>query len=223
MRNAVLVAVLLLVAGCSRATVGHPESPHPGAPAPSSRTTTATSAPVSSTPPDAGAPVAAVIAWVEAGRRVDAAGYHSATRDGATTELGDDIGFTTPADATGETTCMTEAGALACLVDLTNPPPRPQDVYGAWQGNWVDFDGSSVQVGSAHADPGPFLRGDGPGLPYGAALAFGDYRCRADPAGLICVNYAHRSAARFSAAGITPFGCLHPVPTPPGVGKKFSC
>ena len=51
----------------------------------------------------------------------------------------------------------------------------------------------------------------------------GDYRCRADDSGLVCVNYAHQSAVRFAAAGIQPFGCLKPVPPPDGVGAAFGC
>ncbi len=114
-------------------------------------------------------------------------------------------------------------GALACLVDLADPPPQPADVYGQWKGGWVDFAGPSLEVGSAHGDPGRFTKGTGQELPTGQALAFGDYRCRTDPAGVFCVNYAHRSAAYFSEAGIVPFGCLHPVPPPAGIGEKFSC
>lgn len=102
-------------------------------------------------------------------------------------------------------------------------PPRPAAVYGEWLSGWVDFDGTSVQVGSAHGDPGPFINGDGPELPSGKSLAFGDFRCRTDQIGVFCVNYAHRSAVRFAAAGIEPFGCLQPVPPPEGVGEKFSC
>jgi hypothetical protein len=112
---------------------------------------------------------------------------------------------------------------LACLVDLVDPPPRPQDAYGEWKGGWVDYDGTSVAVGSVHGDPGRFTAGTGPELPYGRVLAFGDYRCRADPAGLFCANYAHQSAVRFSDAGIEPFGCLQPITAPPQVGEMFSC
>ena len=83
--------------------------------------------------------------------------------------------------------------------------------------------GPSIEIGSAHGDPGRFVNGTGPELPYGEALAFGDYRCRSDPAGLYCVNYAHQSAARFSDAGIVPFGCLQKVTPPPDIGEKYSC
>ncbi|MCW2686767.1 MAG: hypothetical protein JWR37_1657, partial [Mycobacterium sp.] len=176
------------------------------------------------TPPPPDTPIAGVIAWIEAGTPVDAAGFHSATRDGATTQLGDDVAFTTPS---GKTTCMTDAkhsgGALACLVQLADPPPRPQDAYGEWIGGWVDFDGSTIEVGSVHGDPGRFSDGDGPQLAYGDSLSFGDYRCRTDPVGLYCVNYAHQSAVRFSDAGIAPYACAKQVTPPADIGVKFVC
>jgi hypothetical protein len=114
-------------------------------------------------------------------------------------------------------------GALACLVDLTDPPPQPADVYGEWKGGWIDFSGLSVEVGSPHGDPGRFNKGTGAELPYGQSLAFGDYRCRADPAGVYCVNYAHQSAVKFDASGIETFGCLRPTTPPTDIGEKFSC
>jgi hypothetical protein len=96
-------------------------------------------------------------------------------------------------------------------------------VYGGWRGGWVDFDGISLKDGSGRADPGPFTVGDGPELASGQSLEFGDFRCRSDETDVFCVNYAHRSAARFAAAGIEPFGRLQPVPPPEGIGQKFSC
>lgn len=168
--------------------------------------------------------MSAVIAWVEAGAPADPGRYHSASRDGDTTDLGQDVAFVTPS---GKTNCMTDSknssGALACLVNLTNPPPRPDDVYGEWKGGWVDYDGTSLQVGSVHGDPGRFAAGTGPELPYGQSLAFGDYRCRSDQSGLFCVNYAHQTAARFSDQGVQPFGCLQPATAPPQVGQMFKC
>jgi hypothetical protein len=80
-----------------------------------------------------------------------------------------------------------------------------------------------VRVGSVHGDPGRFVAGSGAELPYGKSLAFGDFRCRSDQAGLLCVNYAHQSAARFSDAGVEPFGCLQPATAPPQIGEMFSC
>lgn len=230
MRIAALVAFTLLVAGCSHSGGGNSGQP-PTTTQPSggaSATTTAgpsgSKPPAPSVAPAAGAAVSDVIAWIEAGHPADPARYHSATRDGATTPLGGDIAMTATA---GAVSCMTDAkrtaGALACLVNLTSPPPRPDTAYGEWKGGWVDFDGTNLQVGSARADPGPFINGNGPELANGDSLSFGDYRCRADPAGLFCVNYAHQSAVRFAAAGIQPFGCLKSVPPPDGVGTAFSC
>lgn len=220
MRIAVVFGMSLVVAGCAHGGGGQPQPTHTST-SPTPHTTTTSAEP--SAAPAAGAPISEVIAWVEAGRATDVAGYHSATRDGATTDLGDEVAFTSAAGSSGAARCVTTGNTLSCLVDLVNPPPRPPDVYGQWKGNWIDFDGANLQVGSAHGDPGPFLRGDGPEVPDGATLAFGDYRCRADETGLFCVNYAHRSAARLASAGVEPYGCLHPVPPPDGAGKYFSC
>jgi hypothetical protein len=229
MRIAVLIAASVLVGGCSQGVGGDAEQTAPSLSAPA-RTTTSTPRPTTPTtttaakPPDAGAPVADVLTFVESGQPADAAGFHTATRDGTATPLGDDVAFTTPS---GKSQCMTDSknfdGALSCLVDLAIPPLQPPDVYGQWKGGWVDFAGPSIEVGSAHGDPGRFSSGTGPALPYGEAIAFGDYRCRSDPAGLYCVNYAHQSAARFSDAGIVPFGCLQKVTPPAGIGEKYSC
>lgn len=233
MRTVLLIATAMLIAGCSHATVSEPEqtattAAGPGSAKPSPARTSPTGQPRPAAPPPDGAPINEVIGWIEAGRPADPAGYHSATSHGETTELDDDIAFTTAGAAGRGASCITDTGhaggALSCLVNLTDPPPRPDDVYGEWKGNWVDFTGTTVQVGSAHGDPGPFGNGDGAELPDGASLSFGDYRCRADRAGLFCVNYAHRSAVRLAAAGVAPFGCLAPVvPAPEGVGKLFSC
>ncbi|MGE2688858.1 hypothetical protein [Mycolicibacterium pulveris] len=224
MRMAGLIAVSVLLAGCSQSVGGQAERIEPIPPDPGRTTTTAptTTAPVQ--PPEASAPVADVIAWIEAGDPADATQYNVAFREGTTTQLGDDVAFRTP---TSTTQCMTDSsyrdGALVCLVDLADPPPRPADAYGEWKGGWVDYDGTTVTVGSVHGDPGPFTAGVGAELPYGQVLAFGDYRCRADTVGLFCVNYAHQSAVRFSDAGVEPFGCLQPVTAPPQIGQMFRC
>lgn len=164
----------------------------------------------------------AVVAFVEAGQPADPAGFHTATRDGAVTQLEQDIAFVTPL---AETQCITDtqaAGALTCLVDLADPPAQPADSYGKWVGGWVDFDGTTVRVGSVHGDPGRFTLGTGARLDYGRTLRFGDYRCRADPAGLLCINFAHQSGVRLADSGIEPFGCLQPSEEA-GIGQKFSC
>lgn len=230
MRISVLLATSLLVAGCSNATMQpHGQtSTHPGPSAsptssvPSSSSTPKTSA-APTAAPAAGADIGAVISWVEAGTTADPGGFHSATRDGAATDLGADIAFVT-ADRTN---CMTDKdfhGALACLTHPKAPLPRPADSIGHWVPGWVDFEGTTAEVGSVHGDPGRFDNGTGPQLKDGQSLTFGDYRCRADTAGLICVNYAHRTGVRFSDRGIETFGCLKPV-TPPadGFGQQFAC
>jgi hypothetical protein len=229
MRIAGLIAASVLVAGCSQSVGGDAERSAPSLTVPPSTTRAAPSktAPTPTAParpPGPGAPIGAVVAWVEAGAPADPAEYHSATRDGATTDLGEDVAFITPS---GKTNCMTDTkysgGALACLVDLENPPPRPEDAYGEWKGGWIDYDGTSVRVGSVHGDPGRFAAGSGPELPYGKSLAFGDFRCRSDQTGLFCVNYAHQTAARLSDAGVATFGCLQPATAPPQIGEMFSC
>jgi hypothetical protein len=230
MRIAALVAVSLLVAGCSH-TIGRHSEPAPTTTQSSAGTAPTTAVgppgskpPAPSTAPVAGAAISDVIAWIEAGHPVDPARYHTVIRDGATTPLGNDIAFSA---AAGKVVCMTDSkhtgSALACLVDLANPPPRPETAYGEWKGGWIDFDGTNLQIGSARGDPGPFVNGNGPELANGDSFSYDDYRCRADQAGVFCVNYAHQSAARFAAAGIDAFGCLRSVPPPDGVGIAFSC
>lgn len=219
MRTAALVTLTVLVAGCSHGNGGQPANTT--AVSGYSPTTTATPG---GKPPAAGAPISAVIAWIEAGHPVDPARYHTASRDGVTTQLGNDVAFAVPA---AKVACTTDSahtgGTLTCLVDLADPPPRPDTAYGQWKGGWVTFDGTNLQVGAARADPGPFVNGNGPELAAGDTLAYDDYRCRADQAGLFCVNYAHQSAARFSGAGIQQFGCLRSVPPPDGIGIAFGC
>ncbi len=230
MRIAVVVAMSALVAGCSSTS---DDATDRSGTAPPSTSTTALTTPTTSSaptvtasgaqPPSPGASVTEVIGWIEGGTAVDQATFHSATRADQTTDLGQDIAFASPS---GTANCMTDArsdGALACLVDLIDPPPRPADVYGQWKGGWVDFGGMSAEVGSAHGDPGRFGTGTGRELPYGHTLSFGDYRCRSDPAGVYCVNYAHRSAVKFADTGIETFGCLDETTAPADVGRKFSC
>ena len=224
MRIAGVIAVTALVAACSQSVGGQPEPP--GSP-PSSATNTPLT-PGATRPPGQGASIEEVIAWIEAGTPADPGGYHEAFSDGQTTRLGDDIAFTAPSGAPNDTTrCITDAlyseGALACLVELDAPAPAPSAAEGLWKAGWIDYSGTRVQIGSLHGDPGPFAKGVGPALAEGQSLAFGDNRCRADATGLLCVNYAHRSAVWISAAGVLPFGCLLPVPPPPETGAAFRC
>jgi hypothetical protein len=233
MRIALVVAVSALVAGCSSGTGGSADHSEPTATtgnttsSSTSKSATQTSTKPSPAPtaaaPAPGAAIADVITWIEAGTAADVSGFRSVTRDGQTTDLGDGVAFIT---AGTEANCITNKyldGALACLVKLTDPPPRPADIDTVWKNNWVDFPGTSVDVGSPHGDPGPFVDGTGAELSAGQTLAFGDYRCRADAAGLFCVDYAQQSAVKMSAAGIEPFGCLKKATPPPDIGLRFSC
>jgi hypothetical protein len=228
MRIAVLAAACALVAGCSTGTPAGTDdaadrtSSSPSS-SPSSTRTSTTASLAPTVAPAAGASVADVIRWIEAGQPADAADFRSVTRDGETTDLGDGVAFVT---AGSESNCVTnrfQDGALACLVKLTDPPPRPPGFETAWKANWVDFSGAGVDVGSPHGDPGPFVDGTGAQLPAGHALAFGDYRCRADAAGLFCVDYAHQTAVKLSASGVEGFGCLQKVTPPADIGLRFSC
>ncbi|WP_099025129.1 hypothetical protein [Mycolicibacterium palauense] len=226
MRIALPLAAVLLVAGCSQAG---DDSSGPISPiAPSTGTgagqTPGTSTATSTAPPADGAPMSAVIAWVEGGRTADPGGFHRVQHDGVGTDLPDDVAFVTPS---GKTKCMTgatnDSAVLSCLVDLADPPPEPPDIYGEWVGDWVDFGGTTLTVGAVHGDPGGFSSGTGARLDDGSALRFGDFQCRADPIGLICVNYAHQSAVRLGPSGVQPFGCLAKVDPPAGIGRKYSC
>ena len=235
MRIAVLLAASVLLAGCSalsgteqRGAQLTPITPSRAAGSPSATTTgsaqTSSTVPESGAPaPESGAPIAEAIRWVEAAGPVDSAEFRVALRGGVSTELGDDVAFTTPSG----TSCMTDArhgsSALACLVDLADPPRQPPDVYGVWKGGWVDFDGATVQVGSAHGDPGRFGAGQGPPLAAGRSLSFGDFRCRTDASSLVCVNYARQSGVYYSDAGIETYGCTRATTPPPGIGVFFDC
>ena len=211
MRIAVMIAASVLVGGCSQGVGGDAEQTEPSVSAPARHDNVDAAhrprRPRRRRPNrrNPGAAVADVIAFIESGHPSDVGQFHTATREGTATQLGDDVAFTTPS---GKSNCMTDSknfgGALACLVDLTIPPLQPPDVYGQWKGDWVDFAGPSIEIGSAHGDPGRFGNGTGPELPYGETLAFGDYRCRSDPAGLYCVNYAHQIGRPVQRRGHRP-------------------
>lgn len=234
MRIAGLIAATALMAACSQSVGGDAEPSGSSQAAPPSGTSaTTTPAPptpgAAGRPPNATAPIGEVIAWIEAGTPADPGAHHVAFLDGLTTRLGDDIAFTAPSGAPDDTTqCITDStyndGALTCLVELDSPTPRPADAEGMWKAGWIDYPGTSVQVGSLHGDPGPFVKGVGPQLAEGQSLAFADNRCRSDATGLFCVNYAHRSAIWISTGGVVPFGCLQPMTPPPAqTGSMFIC
>ncbi|MDW5614702.1 MULTISPECIES: hypothetical protein [Mycolicibacterium] len=227
MRIAALIAMSALVAACSQSVGGEAESSRPSAATPPVTTSPAPTPPVSQQPtaaPAQGASIDDVISWIGAGTPTDPAGYHVAFRDGVTTRLGEDIAFTAPSGAPHSSTqCITSGGALTCLLDLTAPPPRPAQAEGAWKPGWVEFTGTGLSVGSLRGDPGPFLNGAGAQLPPGQSLTFGDNRCRGDATGLLCVNYAHRSAVRLAADGVVAYGCLAEVTPPPESAAAYSC
>jgi hypothetical protein len=220
--------VSVLLAACASGARDDSQTSQQAVPTPSTTrasTTVTSTKPVAppTTAPTKGAPISDVIRWIEAGNPVDPGGFHTASRDGATVALDNEVAFVT---AGTEANCVTNSyqdGALSCLVKLTDPPPRPESLEGVWKGNWIDFAGTTLDVGSTHGDPGPFVNGTGAELAAGQTLSFGDYRCRADVAGLFCVNYAHQSAVAMSAADVEPFGCLQPASSPPGIGRHFSC
>lgn len=227
----VVLAASALMAGCSSGPDAVPTRTPLSVPAKSTSaatatttavpTTSTTTATTASAPPSAGADLADVIAWIEAAEPAPAARFGSVSREGTSTAV-DGIAF-----STDTVNCISTAayrdGALTCLVDLDDPPPRPADAVSVWKGNWVDFDGAAVQIGSVRGDPGPFREGAGADLPAGNSLSFGDYRCRADTAAVLCVNYAQRSALRMGADGVDGFGCLTPAQAPSGIGVRLSC
>ena len=136
MRNALLITVALLVAGCSatgnetaRPTVLTPISPSHSGERPS-RPATSTSPGTAMQPPGPDAVVADAVAWVQAAGPVDSADFHVALRGGVSTSIGEDVAFTTPFGAQCMTDVKRSASDLACLVALTDPPKAPPDVYG---------------------------------------------------------------------------------------------
>lgn len=230
MRLVLLLLTSALVAGCSqtldsesstaRTPLTVPSSSTTSTAAPSSGATTGTPRPSGAPAPDA--EIGEVISRIEEGEPAAAEDFSTVTRDGTDTSLDGGIGFTTDTVSCISTPKYRD-GMLACLVDLKQPPPRPPDVFTVWKGNWVDFDGRSVEIGSQRGDPGPFVDGDGAELPDGASIAFGDFRCRTDTDAVLCVNYAERSAVRMSADGVDGFGCLAATEAPAGIGIRLSC
>ncbi|MDH6195181.1 hypothetical protein M2272_001810 [Mycobacterium frederiksbergense] len=232
MRIAVTIGAAVLLTACSPGggqeskPVSQPRLSVPASATPTTstkHTPTTTTSPLPTTAPAPGTPMSHVIKWVEAGTPADLSGFHTATREGQSTDLGEDIAFVVPS---AHARCATDKlvdGQLACLIQAGGLPSKPSDVEGQWIPGWVDFAGSTVDIGSLHGDPGRFNYGDGAELAQGKSLAFGDYRCRADDTTLLCVNYAHQSGMLLNASGVQPLGCLKPVPPPVGIGRQLSC
>lgn len=183
-----------------------------------------------------------VVAWIEAGQPAPAGAYQNVTGpDGlgtATTTtttttriLGGGAAFRSPSKGLS---CFglppgsdVYAPGLTCLAKLANPPARPSDTSGQWIGGWVEYTGNAGHIGSVHGDPGPFLAGDGPILPYGQKISFGQDGqqtvCRMDQTGLWCADTAHGSAILLNDQGIAPYGCLKAVSRRGGEGLSYAC
>ena len=167
---------------------------------------------------------AEVIRWIEAGTPADPGDYRSVTLDGVTSPKADGVAFTT---AGTEANCVTNSyadGALALPDQARGPAATSARLpVGVEERLGWTFPAAGVDVGSPHGDPGPFIEGSGRELPSGQSLAFGDYRCRADPAGLFCVDYAHQTAVKLASGGVEGFGCLQKTTPPPEIGLRLSC
>ncbi|MQY31147.1 hypothetical protein NRB56_67550 [Nocardia sp. RB56] len=211
-------ALCLLLTSCG-GLHGHPvpATDTPGAAFPTSKAAAATP----------GTTLPELTAWVQGGESVDRKGFHTVTREGATTDLGDDVAFTSPSQ---KIKCMTSskmspyAGGLSCLVQLVDPPARPAAVPADsnWVGGWLDYPGDTLNVGAQHGDPGQFVNGYGSVLNYGNRLTFGDYDCRMDSNGLTCVDKSAGSGVRINDSGVQPVGCLQR--TDPGMhGLAYAC
>ncbi|MFD0363593.1 hypothetical protein ACFQZZ_19265 [Nocardia sp. GCM10030253] len=224
MRIVALTAIVLLSAGCAA------ESDHRSHGTPSSTTAAAdesSAVPTTRSAPTQGASVADLESWTRAGHKVEASEYSTARLDsGAVTDLKSDRAFTSPS---GKISCITdyEHGdqGIVCLVELKNPPAKPHDGMGNWKGGWIRYTGSKLTVGAFRGDPGPFVQGRGPELPYGSALSMRGFTCRMDSSGLTCVNPAVGSGVQMSDAGVIPFGCLkeQAATQNDNAGVLFSC
>jgi len=216
----------LVVSACSQSVGGQAAVSESAAPDPSASAAAPTPAPSSgrSAAPAVGAPIDAVITWIEAGQPENPDSFHVAFRDGVTTQLGARVAFVAPSGPPHSTTqCTAGGGAMSCLLELSSPPPPPAQGEGMWQPGWIEFSGTGLSVGSLRGDPGPFASGTGTELSAGRSLAFGDNRCRSDVAGLYCVDYAHRSAVRIAADGVSAYGCLAEVAPPPESAAQYRC
>ncbi|WP_227996143.1 hypothetical protein [Nocardia australiensis] len=213
MRTVVLAAIVLVAAGCASA-----DRHSHGA---------ANSTPARANAAAPGDSLAQMVAWVRAGAPGDEARYRTAhLDDGSVTDLESDRAFTSPS---GKISCTSDyeegSEGLDCLVDLADPPPKPAKLQGNWTGGWINYTGDEANIGSLHGDPGPFIRGRGPELPYGSTVVVREYACRSESSGVTCVNPNAGSGVRISDAGVVAFGCLRerPVPSNRNVGKLFHC
>ncbi len=216
MRLAVLVGVVLMVSACSQSMPGNARPAVGPAPATSS----------TAQAPESG--LQDRIMWVRQGTPVDLAPYHSvATEGGPVTDLATDIAFVSP---THKISCITgvefDFDGFDCLVELKEPAPAPGEGYGQWFGGYVTYSGQRLTVGQFRGDPGLFINGEGPTLPYDSTVTFGEYLCRLATTGLTCVNPAQRTGVQLSSEGVVPLGCLRELPEAerePTVGRAYAC
>ncbi|MEU8901749.1 hypothetical protein AB0C65_38205 [Nocardia sp. NPDC048505] len=228
--SAAVVAAVLIVGGLFVtgffAQTG-PSEPNPTAAA--QTTTTAAAGTTRALPvPSAGAPIATVAKWIEAGTPVDASGFHSATtEDGKATNLGSAVAFASPSE---KIRCMTPRKAttarpgMRCIVQYDDPPARPADApsRGNWVGSLTDFQDGVLGIGQLAGDPGDFTLGDGATLAYGSRLTFNEFDCRMDEAGLFCLDKNAGAAVRLGSKGAEPFGCLGETASEQ-YGIEYSC
>ncbi|WP_280248882.1 hypothetical protein [Nocardia abscessus] len=218
MRWAILVGVVLVASACAQTTTGNPRPLGPGMSQPGTSTTAAA----------AESRLRDRIAWVQQGSSVDLGPYHWAQLDsGPATDLAADIAFVSP---THKISCITgveyDFDGFDCLVELKEPVPAPGEGYGQWFGGFVTYSGQRLTVGQFRGDPGLFIHGEGPTLPYDSTVTFGEYLCRLATTGLTCVNPAHRTGVQLSSEGVVPLGCLRELPEAerePAVGRAYAC
>ncbi len=220
MRWVVAVGLVLLLSGCAQVTAGKPQP-------------VAGSSQAGAGPSQAGAPskdgnLADRTEWVRQGSSADLTGFHSVRIDGGpVTDLRSDIAFISP---THKISCITgvefDFDGFDCLVELKEPAPAPGEGYGQWFGGYVTYSGQRLTVGQFRGDPGLFINGEGPTLPYDSTVTFGEYLCRLATTGLTCVNPAQRTGVQLSSEGVVPLGCLRELPEAerePAVGRAYAC
>ncbi|MEU2179036.1 hypothetical protein ABZ552_32915 [Nocardia sp. NPDC019219] len=220
MRWLVAVGLVFLLAGCAQITAGKPQ--------PVAGSSQAGTGPSQTGTPDKNGDLRDRIEWVRQGSPVDLARFHQVQlAGGPATDLAADIAFVSP---THKISCITgvEFGfdGFDCMVELQEPAPAPGEGYGQWFGGYVTYSGQRLTVGQFRGDPGLFINGEGPTLPYDSTVAFGEYLCRLATTGLTCVHPAQRTGVQLSSADVVPLGCLREVPEAerePAVGRAYAC
>ncbi|WP_156920303.1 hypothetical protein [Segniliparus rugosus] len=177
-------------------------------------------------PPSPGAAFDQVAAWVESAPEAAASNYRTGTDyEGKKHSLDHgELAFTSPSQ---KITCY-GSGGLYCSVDFQNPLPKPPTAYGNWLPGIVIFSDDGLHIGQGRGDPPTFyFTGNGPELPYGQKISFGEdgnrYTCRMEQSGLTCVNKAQGSGALLSDQGVVPYGCLRESAEVGNSAKAYKC